>query len=75
MGRFASLAPSPEHQASNSEVRTPLEEAVEELPGFYRAVFMLREVEQMSATDSAEVLKITEDHVKVRLHRARALLR
>jgi RNA polymerase sigma-70 factor, ECF subfamily len=36
---------------------------------------MLRDVEDMSTTDAAEVLEITEDNVKVRLHRARALLR
>ena len=52
-----------------------LEEAVEKLPDAYRTIFMLREVEEMSTTDAAEVLEITEENVKVRLHRARALLR
>ena len=75
MDRFASLAPDPEQQASNSEVRRLLEEAVEKLPDAYRTVFMLRDVEDMSTTDAADVLEITEDNVKVRLHRARALLR
>jgi RNA polymerase sigma-70 factor (ECF subfamily) len=75
MDRFASLAPDPEQQASNSEVRRLLEEAVENLPDAYRTVFMLRDIEDMSTTDAAEVLEITEDNVKVRLHRARALLR
>jgi RNA polymerase sigma-70 factor (ECF subfamily) len=75
MDRFASLAPDPEQQASNSEIRTLLEEAVERLPDAYRTIFMLRDVEDMSTTDTAEVLEITEDNVKVRLHRARALLR
>jgi hypothetical protein len=36
---------------------------------------MLPEVEDMSTTDAADVFEITEDNVKVRLHRARALLR
>jgi len=75
MDRFASLAPNPEQQASNSEVRRLLEEAVEKLPDAYRTVFMLRDVEEMSTTDAADALEITEDNVKVRLHRARALLR
>ena len=75
MDRFASLAPDPEQQASNSEVRRLLEEAIEKLPDAYRTIFMLRDVEDMSTTDAAEVLEITEDNVKVRLHRARALLR
>jgi len=38
-------------------------------------VFMLRDVEEMSTTDTANVLEISEENVKVRLHRARALLR
>jgi RNA polymerase sigma-70 factor (ECF subfamily) len=75
MDRFASLAPDPEQQASNSQIRRLLEEAVEKLPDAYRTIFMLRDVEDMSTTDAAEVLEITEDNVKVRLHRARALLR
>ena len=75
MDRFASLAPNPEEQASNSEIRRLLEEAVEKLPDAYRTVFVLRDVEEMSTTDTADVLEITEENVKVRLHRARALLR
>jgi len=75
MDRFASLAPDPEQQASNSEVRRLLEEAVEKLPDAYRTIFILRDIEEMSTTDAADVLEITEDNVKVRLHRARALLR
>ena len=75
MERFASLAPNPEQQASNSEIRRLLEEAVEKLPDAYRMIFMLRDVEEMSTTEAADVLEITEENVKVRLHRARALLR
>jgi RNA polymerase sigma-70 factor, ECF subfamily len=75
MDRFASLAPDPEQQVSNSEIRMLLEEAVEKLPDAYRTIFMLRDVEDMSTTDAADVLEITEENVKVRLHRARALLR
>ena len=75
MDRFASLTPNPEQQASNSEIRRLLEEAVDNLPDNYRTVFMLRDIEEMSTTDAADVLEITEENVKVRLHRARALLR
>jgi RNA polymerase sigma-70 factor, ECF subfamily len=75
MDRFPSLASNPEEQASNSEIRRLLEDAVEELPDAYRTVFVLRNVEEMSTTDTADVLEITEENVKVRLHRARALLR
>jgi RNA polymerase sigma-70 factor (ECF subfamily) len=75
MDRFASLALNPEQQAANSEIRRLLEEAVEKLPDAYRAIFILRDVEDMSTTDAADALEITEENVKVRLHRARALLR
>ena len=75
MDRFASLAPGPEQQASSSEIRRLLEEAVEKLPDVYRSIFMLRDVEEMSTTEAAAALDITEENAKVRLHRARALLR
>ena len=75
MDRLASLEPNPEQQASNSEIRSLLEEAIGNLPDAYRIIFMLREVEEISTTDAANILEISEENVKVRLHRARALLR
>ena len=75
MDRFASMALNPEQQASTSEIRRLLEEAVEKLPDAYRTIFVLRDVEEMSTADAADVLEISEENVKVRLHRARALLR
>lgn len=75
MERVASLAPNPEQQTANSEIGRLLEQAVEELPDAYRTIFVLRDVEEMSTTDAAEALEISEENVKVRLHRARALLR
>jgi RNA polymerase sigma-70 factor (ECF subfamily) len=75
MEKFASPAADPEQQASNSEIRGLLEEAVEALPEAYRTIFILRDVEEMSTSDAAYALEISEENVKVRLHRARALLR
>ena len=75
MDGFRSMALNPEQEASNSQIRRLLEEAVEKLPDVYRTVFMLRDIEEMSTTDTANVLEISEENVKVRLHRARALLR
>ena len=75
MDGFASMALNPEQEASKSQVRSLLEEAVEKLPDAYRTVFMLRDIEEMSTTDTANALEISEENVKVRLHRARALLR
>ena len=75
MDQFASSALTPEQQAGHSELRAILEQAVEKLPDTYRAAFILRDVEQMSAAEAAEVLEISEENMKIRLHRARAMLR
>ncbi len=66
---------TPEESLSNSEARTLLEESILALPFVYRSAIMLRDVEEMTTTEAAEALEITEDALKVRLHRARAMLR
>jgi RNA polymerase sigma-70 factor (ECF subfamily) len=75
MPAFQSNLPTPESEASNSELKGLLEEAILALPVLYRAVAILRDVEEMSTAETAEVLSITETNVKVRLHRAHELLR
>jgi len=75
MEAFPSMALNPEQQASTSQIRGLLEEAVEQLPDAYRAVFILRDVEEINTIETAAVLNLTEENVKIRLHRARALLR
>ena len=66
---------SPEQQASAREMNHLLEEAIMALPVPYRAVLMMRDVEEMTTADTAAALDLTEENVKVRLHRARAALR
>jgi RNA polymerase sigma-70 factor (ECF subfamily) len=75
MDYFPSCLPNPEQQASNVELRKFLEDAIEALSEAHRTVFMLREVEEMSTPETAEALGISESNVKIRLHRARAILR
>jgi RNA polymerase sigma-70 factor, ECF subfamily len=75
MDRFASTSPDPERAATSSEIRQLLETLIDGLPPPSRTVFMLRDVEGMSTTETSEALGITEENVKVRLHRARAALR
>ena len=65
----------PERLALVGEVRTILEAAIDSLPDMYRTVFVLRGVEEMSTADTADCLNLSEDAVKTRLRRARALLR
>src|SRR5215471_6452717 len=67
--------PGPEDMASARELGALLERAVDALPDIYRVVFVLREAQGLSTSDTAASLSITEELVKVRLHRARAELR
>lgn len=57
------------------ELHDVLARAVEALPDELRTVFILRVVEGIDTLEAAECLDLTESNVKVRLHRARALLR
>jgi RNA polymerase sigma-70 factor (ECF subfamily) len=52
-----------------------LESAVDRLPEAYRSVFMLREVEGLGTAETSECLDLGEETVKLRLRRARALIR
>jgi RNA polymerase sigma-70 factor (ECF subfamily) len=72
---LADPAPSPEQMASRGELGHLLEEAVLGLPDQYRSVVMLRDVEELSTSETAAALELTEQNVKVRLHRGHAMLR
>lgn len=64
----------PSEVLERQEVRRFLEAAVAALPPLYREVFLLRDVENLSIAETAEVLKISVASIKVRLHRARLML-
>lgn len=66
---------NPEEVTANAETRALLERAILALPQNYRLVLVMRDIEELSTFETASVLEVTEDAVKVRLHRARALLR
>lgn len=67
--------PDPEQQASTAQLREVMEREVAALPDAFRTVVVLRDVEGASTSETASILGISEDLVKTRLHRARALLR
>ena len=67
--------PDPEQEALSGELRSLLEKSIDALPMPYRAVFVLREVEELTTAETAECVGLSEDVVKTRLHRARAMLR
>lgn len=57
------------------ELRIDLARALESLPQIYREVILLRDLEQLTITETAARLKITREAAKSRIHRGRALLR
>ena len=65
----------PERQAYVQELHRVLEEVVDGLPEAYRTVFVLRDVEGLSTSETGEGLGIGDEAVKTRLHRARAMIR
>ena len=65
----------PEAAAINARLRRQLAQVLRRLPGPYRVVVFLREMEGLSTRDVADVLGISEANVKTRLHRARLFLR
>lgn len=75
LGAVRSPHPGPERLAASAELRHLMEQAIAELPSEFRAVFLLREVEGLSVTETASSLSIREATVKTRLHRARRQLR
>ena len=75
MDGFASPMLNPEQQASTSEMRRLLERSIDALPDAYRAVVMMRDVEEMNTIETAQALDLTEENVKTRLCRAHKLLR
>ena len=66
---------NPEASAARAEVRRLLERAVDQLPGPFRSVFVMRDIEEMSVEETASQLGLRPETVKTRLHRARRLLR
>jgi RNA polymerase sigma-70 factor (ECF subfamily) len=66
---------NPEENYMNEQRKEILEKAVNELPDKYRSVFILKEVEGMSIDEASKVLNISKVNVKVRLHRAKSMLK
>lgn len=59
----------------NRELNFVIENALQQVPTDYRMVFTLREVNGLNVAETAEVLNISETNVKVRLNRAKTMLR
>ncbi|MFB3923307.1 MAG: RNA polymerase sigma factor [Terriglobia bacterium] len=74
-GALMSWSITPEELVLRKESRERLERAILALPRHYRLVLILRDMEQLDTKEVAEVLEISEETVKMRLHRARVFVR
>jgi RNA polymerase sigma-70 factor (ECF subfamily) len=68
-------AADPAKKLLTREMREVMDRAIDELPPNYRAVFVLRDLEELSIEEAAKILGITAANVKIRLMRARLFLR
>ena len=66
---------TPLNNLMNKELKTILERAVSALPEKYRMVFVMREIQEMSTNETMEILNLGESNVKIRLNRAKEMLR
>jgi RNA polymerase sigma-70 factor (ECF subfamily) len=73
--KFTSDNESPLQKLVNKELTNILEKALAQLPLKYRMVFIMREVENMSTRETMEYLNLSKSNVKVRLKRAKEMLR
>jgi RNA polymerase sigma-70 factor (ECF subfamily) len=71
----SAISNDPEKTMAQGEIRAMLEQAIDELPDTFRAVFVARIVEGMSVEETADLFGLRPETVKTRLHRARSLLR
>jgi len=64
-----------DYMTVSKEMRDMIEGAISKLPGDYRAVFILRDIDGLSNKEVGEILNLTIPAVKSRLHRSRLMLR
>ena len=65
----------PDDRILRAELHRVLDRAIAGLPDTYRSVMLLRDVEELSTDETAQVLDLSADVVKTRLHRARLAIR
>jgi len=75
METLTSPEADPERRAYAQELHRVLEAAVDTLPEGYRTVFMLRDIEGLSTSETGQGLGLGDEAVKTRLHRARVMIR
>ncbi len=71
----ADVGPLPDELLSREEARSAVRAAIAALPAPYRVVLALRDIEELSTRETAEALEVPESTIKMRLHRARLMVR
>ena len=71
----ADAGPPPESLYLSNELRAVIDRVIAELPPLYRAVVLLRDREELSTEETAQILDVSVDVVKTRLHRGRTAMR
>jgi RNA polymerase sigma-70 factor (ECF subfamily) len=66
---------SAEELLARSETREIVRRCIDKLPETYRSILLLRDIEELTTEEVARLLGVTENAVKIRLHRARQALR
>lgn len=74
-GRLEHPAPPPDEQLASREIQAALQQAIGDLDPMYREVLILRDVEGLTAPEVGDVLGLSVEAVKSRLHRARLAVR
>ena len=67
--------PNPQQKMAQQEAKQLLENAIDQLDSKYRSVYIMKEVEEMSLNEISEALDISLANVKIRLHRAKSMLK
>jgi RNA polymerase sigma-70 factor (ECF subfamily) len=75
MSQVTSWETSSEQLLQRQETRTLVRQCVDRLPDSYRTVLLLRDIEELDTEETAHLLSLTPNAVKIRLHRARQALR
>jgi RNA polymerase sigma-70 factor (ECF subfamily) len=73
--QFVDWGALPEDELLSAEGKQALDHAIQNLPESLQTVFLLRDIQDLSIKDTADALNLTEANVKVRLLRARLMLR
>lgn len=72
---IAASGDTPDTELYRHELHAALTQAIQQLPPNYRSVVLLRDIEELSTEEAAEILEVSTDVIKQRLHRGRMALR